>query len=80
MVRGPQGRGKGAVSDGKWGRARQKPHPHPPYWIYLFLLYVFGCFACMYICAFCVCRVPVELEEGSCEQSYGCWEPNPGHL
>jgi hypothetical protein len=45
------------------------------------------CFTCKYVCASCVCLVPLELKEAikvpetgltdSCELLGGCWELNP---
>ena len=58
--------------------------------INLLLLYVYACFACMYVCVPCVCLVLIEPEEGvgfhgirlkgGCELPYGCWKLISSHL
>ena len=41
-----------------------------------FELLSYLCFACMYVCASCVCLVELEFQVG-CEQLCRCWELNP---
>ena len=33
-------------------------------YIYINLLYVYGCFACIYVCVLCVCLLPVKVRKG----------------
>ena len=50
------------------------------------LFYMYGCFACMYVCTVWVQRSEEEVGSSGtgvtdgCELPCGCWEPNSGPL
>lgn len=60
------------------------------YWLFSLLYYVYGHFACIYVCALCVCLVPPRPEEdvrsprnrviGNSEPTCRSWDLNSGSL